>query len=143
LAGAVLLLMLCAGPAMAAVVEVAVTGVTDARGRVHVDLCTRDTFLKPTCPYQGSAPASVGDTVVEIAGVPPGQYAAQAFHDENDSGSVELNALGIPTEPIGFSNDAPIHVLRRGPIFTEAAFSVERAVEPITLKLRDLLHPSR
>ena len=141
--GAALALILCAQPSMAALVEVAVTGVTDTRGHVHVELCTRDTSLKETCPYQGSAPASVGATVVKIAGVPPGQYAAQVFHDENDSGTVELNALGIPTEPIGFSNDAPIHVLRRGPIFTEAAFSVEREVQRITLKLRDLLHTSR
>ena len=141
--GGVLVLILSARPSMAALVEVAVTGVSDARGHVHVELCTRNTFLKETCPYQGSAPASVGATVVEIAGVPPGQYAAQVFHDENDSGIVERNALGIPTEPIGFSNDAPIHVLRRGPIFTEAAFSVEREVERITLKLRDLLHTSR
>lgn len=141
--GGALALALCALPAMAALVEVAVTGVSDTRGHVHVELCTRDTFLKESCPYQGSAPASVGATVVKIAGVPPGQYAAQVFHDEDDSGAVELNALGIPTEPIGFSNDAPIHVLRRGPIFTEAAFSVEREVERITLKLRDLAHRSR
>ncbi|MEO8925639.1 MAG: DUF2141 domain-containing protein [Caulobacteraceae bacterium] len=135
------LLLAVAPSARAALVEVAVTGVGDARGHVHVDLCTRDTWLKENCPYEGSAPASVGATVVKIAGVPPGEYAAQVFHDKNDTGDLDRNVLGIPTEPIGFSNDAPLHI--RGPRFSDAAFSVERGVERITLKLRDLLHPSR
>ena len=139
--GAVLVAGLAARSARAALVEVAVTGVTDARGHVRVDLCTRETFLKENCPYGGSAPATAPATLVEIAGVPPGQYAAQVFHDENDSGDIERNVLGIPTEPIGFSNDAPLHL--RGPRFSDAAFSVERGVERITLKLRNLLHPSR
>ena len=72
-----------------------------------------------------------------IADVPPGQYAAQVFHDVDDDGKVHQNLLGIPTEPIGFSNDAPIHL--RGPRFKEAAFAVEHGVRHITLKLRDLL----
>lgn len=136
-----LLFAAAAQPARAALVEISVTGVAEARGHVSVELCTRDTFLKPTCPYQGTAPARLGATLVSIADVPPGQYAAQAFHDERDEGVVHQNALGIPTEAIGFSNDAPIHILHRGPIFSEAAFRVERGVERITLKLRRLLGP--
>jgi len=136
-----LMVGLAAQSARASLVEVAVTGVADARGHVRVDLCTRDTFLKESCPYEGSAPATPPATLVTIAGVPPGQYAAQVFHDENDSGDIERNVLGIPIEPIGFSNDAPLHL--RGPRFSDAAFSVERGVERITLKLRNLLRPAR
>ena len=123
--------------AQAAVVEIAVTGVAQARGHISVDLCTQDTFLKPNCPYHGSAPAKPGATLVTIADVPPGRYAAQVFHDVNDDGEVHRNLLGIPTEPIGFSNDAPIHL--RGPRFKEAAFAVEHGMQRITLKLRDIL----
>ncbi|MGI9168621.1 MAG: DUF2141 domain-containing protein [Caulobacteraceae bacterium] len=140
LAGAAMLL-LSGQPSRAALVEVAVTGVGDARGHVHVDLCTSRTFLKEDCPYAGSAPAMPGATVVKIPGVPPGQYAAQVFHDENDDGAVARNLLGIPTEAIGFSNDAPLHI--RGPHFSDAAFEVERGVARITLKLRRLFGPSR
>ena len=125
------------GGVRAAIVEIAVTGVTDARGHVHVDLCTQSTFLKRDCPYAGAAPAIPGETVVRIAGVAPGQYAAQVFHDRNDDGKVEQNILGVPTEPIGFSNDAPIHLT--GPRFRDAAFAVVRGVEHITLRLRRLL----
>ncbi len=130
------LLALGAGPASASVVEVAVTGVRDTRGDVRVDICTRDTFLRATCPYEGMAPATVGATVVKVAGVPPGLYAAQAFHDVTGEGHVHQNVLGIPREGIGFSNDAPLRV--RGPRFQDAAFSVGGPLERITLKLKHL-----
>jgi uncharacterized protein (DUF2141 family) len=123
--------------ASAAVVEVAVTGVVGARGHIHVDLCTQDTFLTDGCPYAGSAVATPGSTVVTITGVPPGEYAAQVFHDEHDDGRVHRTVFGIPTEPIGFSNNAPLHM--HGPKFKEAAFAVEHGVERITLRLRDVL----
>jgi len=135
--GASLVLTALSLTASAAVVEVAVTGVANARGHIHVDLCTEDTFLKENCPYAGSAVATPGSTVVKIAGVPPGHYAAQVFHDEHDDGRVHRNVLGIPTEPIGFSNDAPLHL--HGPRFKEAAFAVEHGVERITLRLRNIL----
>ncbi len=137
LIGAGLLSSALSGAASAAVVEIAVTGVANARGHIHVDLCTEQTFLKDNCPYAGSAIARPGSTVVTITGVPPGQYAAQVFHDEHDDGHVHRNVLGIPTEPIGFSNDAPLHL--HGPKFKEAAFAVEHGVERITLRLRDIL----
>ena len=135
--GASLVLPALSQSASAAVVEIAVTGVANARGHIHVDLCTEDTFLKDNCPYEGSAVATPGSTLVTITGVPPGQYAAQVFHDEHDDGHVHRTVLGIPTEPIGFSNNAPLHL--HGPKFKEAAFAVAHGVEHITLKLRDIL----
>ena len=125
-----------AHPALAAMVQVAVTGVTQARGHVRVELCTSDTFLTDTCRIQGQAPAVVGSTTVTIDDVPPGQYAVQAFHDVTDQGVVHQNLLGVPKEAIGFSNDAPLRL--RGPRFKDAAFSVGREAERITLKLRRL-----
>ncbi|MDB5480660.1 MAG: uncharacterized protein JWO83_1713 [Caulobacteraceae bacterium] len=129
-----LALLVPPAPARAAMVEVAVTNVTDARGHVRVELCTQNTFLTQACPYQGAAPAQVGATVVRIAEVPPGVYAAQAFHDETDQGVIHQNILGVPREGVGFSNDAPVHV--RGPRFRDAAFLVGDEVQKITLRLR-------
>lgn len=131
---------LWAATARAALVEVEVTGVNDNRGHIHVDICTQGTFLKDSCPYSGDADAIPGATVVTVAGVPPGEYAVQAFHDETGEGVIHQNVLGIPREPIGFSNDAPLHL--RGPRFSDAAFVVNRDVERITLKLRHLFRRS-
>ena len=124
--------------AHAATVQIEVTGVTQARGHVRVELCTRDTFLTDGCPYQGQAPAVVGATLVTVADVPPGEYAVQAFHDVTDQGVVHQNVLGIPKESIGFSNDAPLRL--RGPRFLDAAFLVGKEARSITLRLRRLFH---
>jgi uncharacterized protein (DUF2141 family) len=134
---AVLAFLLAANPTRAALVQINVTGVADARGHVRVELCTKDTFLTTACPYRGDAPASVGSTLVTVENVPPGQYAAQVFHDETDEGVVHQNLLGIPREKIGFSNDAPLHF--RGPLFKDAAFKVGDEIQRVTLKLRKLV----
>ena len=113
---------LAASAAHAATVQVTVRNVRDARGAVLVAICTRADFLQPRCPYRGRAPARAGSVVVTIAGVPPGRYAAQAFHDENGNGRLDRNFLGLPQEGMGFSNDAK---MRMGPPrFADAGFDV-------------------
>lgn len=113
--------LLASAPAFAqgAPIEIAVTGVTSSQGRVHVDICTEAQFLHD-CPLSGEAPAHAGTTIVTVANVPPGRYAAQGFHDRNGNGKVDRNLLGIPREDIGFSNDAPVHMAP--PKFKDAAF---------------------
>ena len=135
-AAAVTILAALAPAVHAGVVEIAVTGIVQARGHVRVQLCTKDTFLKPTCPYEASAPATLGETVVKVNNVEPGEYAATAFHDESDQGVVHQNFLGIPRERIGFSNNASVHV--HGPRFKDAAFFVGHEAQMITLKVRHL-----
>ncbi len=119
-------LLLACGGAQAASVHVTVSGVRNARGHVLVAVCTRAEFLRPHCQWQGRAAASVGDVRVDITGVPPGMYAAQAFHDENDNGKLERSWLGLPEEGMGFSRNAPMHF--GPPNFTDAAFTVTGAV---------------
>jgi uncharacterized protein (DUF2141 family) len=50
--------------------------------------------------------AKLGSQVVIFARLPPGRYAAIAIDDENDDGRLDVNALGVPTEGYGFSNNA-------------------------------------
>ena len=38
--------------------------------------------------------------------IPAGEYAVSVFHDLNNNGKLDTNAIGIPVEPYGFSNDA-------------------------------------
>jgi uncharacterized protein (DUF2141 family) len=127
--------VLAAGAAAAAQVQIQVTGVSQARGHVRVELCTRETWLTYACPYVGAAPAVIGATWVQVD-APPGEYAAQAFLDDTDSGKVHQNFLGIPREPVGFSNDAPIRM--RGPRFEDAVFVVPLGFTRIHLRLRHI-----
>ena len=91
-------------------IEVAVGNVTSAAGNIHVDICARPQFLTSDCIYFATVPAKVGTTVVVIPNVPPGHYASQVFHDRNGNGKIDRGLFGIPKEPVGFSNDAPIHM---------------------------------
>ena len=113
---------------------VTVSGIRSDAGHVLVALCDRETFLQPTCRYHGSAAAKPGAITLQITGVPPGLYAAQAFQDENDNGLLDRNIIGRPTEGLGFSNDAR---MRFGPpSFNDAAFSLGPAGGAITFALR-------
>ena len=121
-------------PTTGAVLEVTVTGIRSASGHVLVAVCDRATFLQETCRYRGRAPAAVGSVVVRVEGIPPGTYAAQAYADENDNRRIDRNFLGMPTEGIGFSNDAP---MRFGPpAFADAAFTLGPQGGRISLALR-------
>lgn len=133
-----LLLSAVAGVALpaGAPIAVAVSGIESARGQVHVDICPAARFAKEDCPWAANAPAVAGTTTVRVPGVPPGRYAAQATHDANGNGKVDFNILGIPTERIGFSNDARA---RFGPPrFAAAAFDHGAVAQRIAITVRRL-----
>jgi uncharacterized protein (DUF2141 family) len=50
--------------------------------------------------------AGSGTTTVTLSDLPDGDYAVSLFVDVNGNGRLDTNALGAPTEPYGFSNDA-------------------------------------
>ena len=49
-------------------------------------------------------PATIGTTTVVIDSLPAGTYAIALYQDQNDNDVMDKNWLGIPTEPLGFSN---------------------------------------
>ena len=98
--------------------SVSVSGISNDRGHVLIDVCSQAEFLGPRCGYHGRAPAKPGTVIVKVGSVSPGSYAIQAYHDENDNLTVDRNFLGLPNEAIGFSNNAP---MRFGPPHFEDA----------------------
>lgn len=117
-----------------------VGNVRAAKGRIHVDICPQEKFLKDDCPWSGEAPARLGTTQVVVRDVPPGQYAAQAFHDENSNTKVDRALFGIPKEGVGFSNDAKIAF--GPPSWKHAVFSHGGQNAVIGFKLRYFIGPS-
>ena len=114
--------------------EVTVDNVRKPSGSVRIAVCTQDTFLKPDCPFHGSAPARTGSVVVRVTGLPPGTYAVQAYQDEDDSRRIKRSLLGIPEEGFGFSRDAPTSL--GSPSFSSAAFQMSPGAVRIGLHLR-------
>ena len=131
---AALFALLTSGGAQAADLDITVTNVRNDHGHVRAQLCPKEQFLSTKCPWRASAPAAVGAVTVRITDVPPGVYAAQAYHDENDNKKIDRSLIGIPEEGLGFSNDAPF---RFGPpSFSDAAIQLGPDGGRITLALR-------
>lgn len=123
-----------ASEAGAATLELLVGNVRNDRGHVRVAVCPQPLFLTDKCSFGGKAKARPGEVLVTIPDVPPGTYAAQSFHDENDNEDLDRTLLGLPKEGIGFSNDAPF---RFGPpSFGDAAFQLPPSGGRIRFNLR-------
>ena len=127
-------------PAGAAPLTIDVDNVRNAAGHVRIDVCPEAKFLKDDCPWSASAQATPGTTRVTVPDLPPGRYAVQAYHDENDNRRVDRGFLGIPKEGVGFSNDARISL--GPPKFADAAFTQGGAAQTIRLRMRYFSGPS-
>ena len=114
--------------------DVTVTNVHNGNGHVLVAICLPEQFLSRHCQYAASVPARAGSVVVRINGILPRTYAVQVFQDENDNLKIDRNFFGLPTEGIGFSNNA---VFRFGPPrFADAAVALGTGGEQISVQLR-------
>ncbi|WDF73004.1 DUF2141 domain-containing protein [Novosphingobium sp. KACC 22771] len=122
------------GGPVGAPLTVVVENVRSNAGRVHVALCPQKTFLKDDCVLEASAPSQKGATSVVFANVPPGEWAAQVFQDENGNKKVDRNFIGIPKEGVGFSRDAKI--VLGPPKWRDAMFVHEAKSQVIRLALR-------
>lgn len=129
-----ILLALAMAEAATGSVTVNIGNVRSSRGNVMIDICPQNKFLDDTCAYHGEAPARAGTTVVTVQGVPAGEYAIQAFHDENANGEVDRAMLGIPREGVGFSRDARIGL--GPPKWRDAYFIHQGRAEVLRFRLR-------
>ena len=129
-----------AAPVPTSTLTVQISNVRNGKGVVHVDICPQKQFLGDDCTYVGDAQARAGVVTVTVGNLPPGQYAAQVFHDENRNKKVDRALFGIPKEGVGFSNDARISL--GPPKWTDARFNFSGQPQTITLKMRYFLGPS-
>lgn len=143
---AALLILAAAAPAAVAApgakpgpVVVQVGNVRNTHGRVYVALCPMNQFLAKSCPYEASAPAHPGVTTVVIEHVPPGDWGAQAFQDENGNHEIDRGIFGIPKEGVGFSRDAKI--VMGPPKWRDAVFTHGAQSQTIGFKLRYFTGP--
>jgi uncharacterized protein (DUF2141 family) len=116
-------------------VQVIVTNVKTSSGTIHVELCPEGLWLKK-CPLSAEVPARTGTTVVTLPNVPAGRYGAVAYHDRNGNGKADRNFIGMPTEDVGFSNNALKGLSR--PKFADAAFDHGDAEQRISFMMKSL-----
>lgn len=127
LAGMALVATCWASPARATELQVEVQGIPDASGNVLIAACAiGEAFPVGPCAHVATATARAGSISVTLHDLPGGRYALSAFQDRDGNQQLGRNWLGIPTECIGFGNNAPIG--RFGPpAFVDAAVSVPAA----------------
>ncbi|HVA12629.1 MAG TPA: DUF2141 domain-containing protein [Stellaceae bacterium] len=120
-----LLLSPLAAAARAADLTVTVTDIDNAKGSVRAALYDSEaSFGKPPLAKAAlKTNAVAGSVSFVVHDLPAGKYAVASFHDENDSGKLTTNALGVPTEGYGFSNDA--QGVAGPPKFGQAAFDFD------------------
>lgn len=136
-----ILVALAAGLTLAAVpqadadptVRITVAGVAAPQGFMMVAL--HDEKGWSGAPLARARVAVAAKTVTLTLPAPvPGRYGVKLFHDVNGDGKMDTNMMGFPTEPVGFSNDAPIRL--GPPSFADAAFDVGPAGAAQTINLK-------
>jgi uncharacterized protein (DUF2141 family) len=121
--------------------EVRVQGLKSTQGQVCLTLFSGPKGF-PKGGNQSNLKASrcvalaKGSNVVAFQNLPYGVYAIAAIHDSNNDNRLNQNALGIPSEGFGFSNDPP---LKYGPAsFAESEFFVSGTTTVVQINMRYL-----
>lgn len=128
---------IAAVPAYSADLTVEVRGIRSGDGRLYVAVHapqTRDTFPAGEGVAAFRQDAQVGALRFVVRDLPPGQYAVNAFHDENGNGELDTNLFGIPTEGYGFTNDPKTTF--GPPDFEDAAVDLGDASELAVMTMR-------
>lgn len=134
------LLALAAAPALVAAgppsVIVRVVGLRSARGALSCSMFTEKGFPEdadPRVPEQRAPIAPDRTATCRFDDVPPGEWAVEVMHDENDNGKMDFNFLGMPKEGYGVSNNHT-HALAP-PRWKDSRFEL-RPGEEVRLEIR-------
>ena len=92
--------------------------------------------------YKGGEAAAIAKTKtmvvdqkaqVVFTSLPYGWYGISLYHDENSNGEMDKNAMGIPREAYGFSNNAKGFFGK--PAYKKVKFELNSAEKQIAIKL--------
>ena len=92
--------------------QVSITGMHSAKGQIVVAVYPDEPkhFLKGRYKLaEQHLPITQPVTHACFVVPAPGSYAVALFHDENGNDHFDLNALGIPVEGYGFSNNPKLY----------------------------------
>ncbi|MBB4843957.1 uncharacterized protein (DUF2141 family) [Paucibacter oligotrophus] len=118
--------LLLAQSSPAADMELEVQGVSEEQGQLLVSVFAeaKDWLRKPVLVFKAqAAERKDGKVLIQLRELPEGNLALNVSHDVNGNGRLDMNAMGMPTEPYGFSNNAA--GMFGPPAFDKAQFSVK------------------
>jgi uncharacterized protein (DUF2141 family) len=102
---------------------VSVSGLKPLKGDLYISLHSRPEYFQVADSAQMKKKITVNQETefISFDKVPQGKYAIAVYHDENLTGALETNEMGIPKEGYGFSTKNK--VLGK-PKFEQAAFEL-------------------
>lgn len=102
-----------------------IEGIRSPKGQFLIRLCSKSEYISGgKCSFSKASPAIGKSQSVKLSDIPNGIYAVKTFHDVNGNNKLDSNMLGLPNEPIAFSNNAkPNFGL---PKFEHAAFTIDK-----------------
>jgi uncharacterized protein (DUF2141 family) len=112
---------------------VEVSGLTQAKGDVQVALFDQQGQWLRKAVASKKVAAAEGKVQIVFENLPDGEYGLSVFHDLNGNGKLDMNMIGIPTEPYGFSNDAAGSF--GPPSFADAKVKLEQDKKTISIRL--------
>jgi len=102
---------------------VQVTGASPGKGQAVFSLFTsKENFLREPYTTMTTPVDSNGHAIFQVKGLKAGTYAVSVYHDADNNGELNTGLFGIPTELVGFSNQA--RSLFGPPPFRKAAFQM-------------------
>jgi uncharacterized protein (DUF2141 family) len=138
-------LTMLALPVDAGELRVTVEGIRSTRGTVMIGLydslesfnyaIDSSDFLDDRSRFAAvmlRANAALKSAVV-FTNIEPGRYAIILFHDENGNRKLDKNALGVPTEPYGFSNN--VQGFLGPPAFNDAVMQLDNGDKAVRIDL--------
>lgn len=114
-------------------VRVSVTNVTTQQGFILAALYDENAWGGAAIA-RVRVPVNADIVAFSLSPPSPGRYGIRLFHDVDSDGVMDANLVGIPTEPFGFSNNAPLQF--GPPSFAAAAFDVGEGGATQTIALR-------
>ena len=94
-----------------------IENIASIEGNLMIQVMAEDSFENRDPVARAIVEVTSNPQTTVIEDLPPGEYAVMLIHDENGNGEMERNMMGIPREPMAFSNGARI---RFGPPSFEA-----------------------
>ena len=124
-----------AGSAGNNTLHVRLAGLRSNNGHAHCTLFNSDAFPSDDSKAvkEADAPIKNQSAVCDFAGIPPAKYAVVAYHDENNNGKFDQNAIGMPKEGYAFSNN--VRPRFSAPSFSDCAFDFKGGDQTITLNM--------
>ncbi len=116
--------------------KITITNIKAQKGSILLGIfSSSETFLKKGKAFKGVTKSVTGDTMVFILkDLPKGDYAVSLFHDVNADQKCNLNFIGIPIEPYGFSRNFKPRMSK--PSFSDCKISLNSNMST-TIKLID------